>query len=77
MRYRQKLSRGAPVALQCAAMAAGAGDHLMLSRLGLGEDNAENAGSSTVLLHENVVPCLPQRRPAPARRGKKIGSSRP
>ena len=37
------------------AMAAGAGDHLMLSRLGLGEDNAETAGSSTVLVHENVV----------------------
>ena len=37
------------------AMAAGAGDHLMLSRLGLGEDNAESAGSSTVLVHENVV----------------------
>jgi hypothetical protein len=36
-------------------MAAGAGDHLMLSRLGLGEDNAEKAGSSTLLLHENVV----------------------
>jgi hypothetical protein len=27
----------------------------MLSRLGLGEDNAEKAGSSTLLLHENVV----------------------
>ena len=38
-----------------ASMAAGAGDHLMLSRLGLGEDNAEKAGSSTLLLHENVV----------------------
>ena len=37
------------------SMAAGAGDHLMLSRLGLGEDNAEKAGSSTLLLHENVV----------------------
>ena len=36
-------------------MAAGAGDHLMLSRLGLGEDSAETAGSSTVLVHENVV----------------------
>ena len=36
-------------------MAAGAGDHLMLSRLGLGEDNAEKAGSSTLLLHESVV----------------------
>ena len=36
-------------------MAAGAGDHLMLSRLGLGEENAETAGSSTVLVHENVV----------------------
>jgi len=36
-------------------MAAGAGDHLMLSRLGLGEENAEKAGSSTLLLHESVV----------------------
>ena len=36
-------------------MAAGAGDHLMLSRLGLGEENAETAGSSTVLIHEHVV----------------------
>ena len=36
-------------------MAAGAGDHLMLNRLGLGEDNAETAGSSTVLVHESVV----------------------
>ena len=36
-------------------MAAGAGDHLMLSRLGLGEEQAETAGSSTVLVHENVV----------------------
>ena len=36
-------------------MAAGAGDHLMLNRLGLGEDNAETAGSSTVLVHEGVV----------------------
>ena len=36
-------------------MAAGAGDHLMLSRLGLGEENAETAGSSTILVHENVV----------------------
>merc|ERR1719443_486004 len=27
----------------------------MLSRLGLGEENAESAGSSTVLVHENVV----------------------
>ena len=36
-------------------MAAGAGDHLMLSRLGLGEDTAEKAGSSTLLLHESVV----------------------
>ena len=38
-------------------MAAGAGDHLMLNRLGLGEDNAEKAGSSTLLLHESVVSC--------------------
>ena len=36
-------------------MAAGAGDHLMLSRLGLGEEQAETAGSSTVLVHESVV----------------------
>lgn len=27
----------------------------MLSRLGLGEDQAEMAGSSTVLIHESVV----------------------
>ena len=27
----------------------------MLNRLGLGEDQAETAGSSTVLVHENVV----------------------
>lgn len=40
---------------QGVAMAAGAGDHLMLSRLGLGEENAEKAGSSTLLLHESVV----------------------
>jgi hypothetical protein len=40
-----------------ATMAAGAGDHLMLNRLGLGEDNAEKAGSSTLLLHESVVSC--------------------
>jgi len=39
-------------------MAAGAGDHLMLNRLGLGEDTAETAGSSTVLLHESVVNAL-------------------
>ena len=44
-------------------MAAGAGDHLMLSRLGLGEDNAEKAGSSTLLLHENVVSFRHLRRP--------------
>jgi len=36
-------------------MAAGAGDHLMLSRLGLGDESAETAGSSTVLVHESVV----------------------
>jgi len=51
--FEKNLQRG--LERQATSMAAGAGDHLMLSRLGLGEDNAEKAGSSTLLLHENVV----------------------
>ena len=46
-----------------AAMAAGAGDHLMLFRLGLGDEQAEGTGSSTTLQHENVVRLL---RPPPS-----------
>ena len=53
-------------------MAAGAGDHLMLSRLGLGEDNAEKAGSSTLLLHENVVSFRRRRYPPISAPGARV-----
>lgn len=54
------------------SMAAGAGDHLMLSRLGLGEDNAEKAGSSTLLLHENVVSFRRRRYPPISAPGARV-----